>query len=94
MKLGVFTKQPREKRSYSVTYEDAMDAGDNVISAEVLSIVPAGLVVSQPIIVNPRVKFFASEGTDSISYTVTLLVKTEDGQEFEDEVVFKVKEIK
>lgn len=92
MKLGTFTKQPRERRSYSTTYEDALDPGDNIKSAELLGVTPVGLIV-EAIVADPRVKFFVEGGTSGTTYTIAYLAKSEDGQTFEDEFGVKVKEI-
>lgn len=94
MKLGTFQKQPRERRSYSITYEDALAPGDNLRKVEVLSVTPADLIVDQVTLLDPRVKLFADAGTDGTTYRIELLVTTEDGQTFEDEFTIKVKEIK
>lgn len=94
MKLGSFHKQPRERRSYTITYEDALTPGDNVKTAEILAVTPAGLIIDQITIADPRVKLFAGDGADGTTYRVELLVTTEDGTTFEDEFTIKVKEIK
>lgn len=94
MKLGTFQKQPRERRSYSITYEDALNPGDNLSTVQLLGVTPVGLTVDVPVIVDPRVKLWAEGGTSGTAYTVAILVTTEDGTSFEDEVTIKVKEIK
>lgn len=95
MKLGTYTKQPRERQSYTIYYGDAMDAGDNIKTAALLAVAPLGLVVDQITIINngSRVKFWAASGTAGVTYKATFTVVTEDGRTFEDEVIFKVKEV-
>lgn len=92
MKLGTFSKQPNEKESYTITYEDALTDGDNVISATA-AVEPAGLTINGIEIADPRVKFWASGGVVDTRYKVTITATTEDGRVLEDEITFKIKEI-
>lgn len=92
MRLGTFEKQPGERRSYTITYEDVLHAGDNLKSVTLKSVVPEGLVVDQVTNLDPRLRFYADEGVDKTNYKLTFVILTEDGERFEDEVVIKVKE--
>lgn len=92
MKLGTVTKQPVEKFSYTISYEEALTVGDNVESATA-EVTPVGLVIDNVAVIDPRVKFWASEGTAGITYKVTLTVITADGRTFQDEILFKIKEV-
>jgi hypothetical protein len=92
MKLGTIVQQPSERRTYTITYEDSLTAGDNLKTAVVKSIAPDGLVVDQVTLLDPRVRFFVSGGVDQTSYKVTFTVATEDSQVFEDEITVKIKE--
>jgi len=91
MKLATFTKQPAERESYTISYEEALTDGDNVLSATAV-IDPVGLTIDGITIADPVVRFWASGGTDGTRYKVTLTVTTEDGRVMEDEVYFKTKE--
>lgn len=92
MRLGSITKQPAERFSYTVDYADALTQGDNVQSATAI-VSPIGLTIENVGVYDPRVKFWASGGTTGISYKVTLTVTTADGRVFQDEIVFKIKEV-
>lgn len=92
MRLGQFIKQPGETESYTVTYEDDLTAGDNLESVALVSVVPVGLVVDQIFVFDPRVRFFASGGTDGVVYKVTIRATTADSRILEDEIIIKVKE--
>jgi len=92
MKLGSVNKQPAERFSYTITYEDALTPGDNIQTATA-TVFPAGLTIENVGVYDPRVKFWASGGTDGVAYKVTVTANTADGRTFQDEVVLKVKEI-
>lgn len=94
MKLGTVQKQPGERESFTLTYEDTLHPGDNVKTATLKSITPVGsLVIDQITVIDPRVRFWAEFGDDKVNYKATFVVTTEDGRRFEDEVVIKVKEL-
>lgn len=92
MKLGTVEKQPGETESYTLDYEDDLSVGDNVQTAELISVTPEGLTVSQIFVIDPRVRFFASGGSTGTSYKATFKVTTADGRILEDEVIIRVKE--
>lgn len=92
MNIGNTTKQPSEKLSYTADYSLALTAGDNVQSATV-SASPAGLTIDNVAVYDPRVKFWASGGTDGEVYKITLTVSTTDGRVFQDEIYMSVEEI-
>ena len=94
MRLGNYEQQPRERESYTMNYEDALSTGDYLPdnAAVLQSVEPADLVVDQITTISPRVRFFASGGTDKTTYLLTFLVTSADGRTFEDEVQIKVKE--
>ena len=92
MKLATITKQPAERFSYTVSYEDALTTGDNVESATA-EVSPSGLVLENVGVYDPRVKLWVSGGTNGTSYKVTLTVGTADGRVFQDELVFRIKEL-
>ncbi len=92
MKLATVNKQPAERFSYTVFYGDALTEGDNLetVTAEVS---PSGLVVDNVGVYDPRVKIWVSGGTHGVAYKVTLTVNTADGRVFQDELIFKIKEL-
>jgi len=92
MKLGTKTKQPGERRSYTINYIDAITSDDTVMTATLKTAPPVELVVDQITVISPRVRFFVAGGTDGMSYKLTFVVVTNDGLTFEDEVTIKVKE--
>ena len=92
MKLATINKQPAERFSYTVSYEDALTVGDNVQSATA-EVSPSGLVVDNVGVYDPRVKIWVSAGTAGTTYKVTLTVVTADVRTFQDELVFRIKEL-
>ena len=92
MRVGVVNKQPAERFSYTVDYSGALTDGDNVQTA-VAEVSPAGLVVDNVSAIDPRVRFWAAGGEHGTTYKVTLTVGTADGRVFQDEIVFKIKEL-
>lgn len=92
MKLATITKQPAERFSYTVSYVEALTDGDNLETATA-SVSPAGLQVDNLGVYDPRVKIWVSGGTNGAIYKVTLTVNTADGRTFQDELVFKIKEL-
>ena len=92
MKLGTKIKQPGERRSYTINYEDAITSDDTILTAVLKSTPPVELVVDQITVISPRVRFFVAGGTDGVNYKLTFTVTTNDGLTFEDEVTIKVKE--
>lgn len=93
MKVGTFSKQPRERISNSILYGDSLDEGDELSS--VLSCVaePAGLTVSPVLASETRVRIWAEGGEDGVIYKITVVVHTAGGEIFEDELVCKVRAI-
>lgn len=93
MRLGMIQQQPGERLTYSITYEDALTAGDNVLSAEA-TVDPAGeLVVESVGVIDPRVRLWVSGGVSGRRYTVTITTTTADGNIFEDELIFAIRDI-
>ena len=92
MKLATITKQPIEKFSYTINYAEAITDGDNVESVTVTSS-PDGLTISNVGVYDPRVKFWVADGTNGVAYKVTITTYTADGRIFQDEVIFKIKEV-
>jgi hypothetical protein len=92
VKLGSVNKQPGETESYTVSYEDALTTGDNLVSTSVTS-TPSGLTIAAPFVVSPRVRMFISGGTDGVSYKIEVTTVTADGRVLEDEFTVKVKEL-
>ncbi len=102
MRLGTVTKQPNETESFTVSYIDALTAGDIVIAATATvavygavppGVVPALITLTPMVIANPRVRMFASGGTDGVTYKIELLTVTNDGRVLNDEFFIKVKDV-
>lgn len=93
MRLGMTSKQPREKKSYSIVYEDALDAGDEVSAVISCTVSPEGLIAVPVLASETRCRLWVSGGDDNTMYTITLIVLTAGGEELEDELRVRVKEI-
>lgn len=92
MNLGTIDKQPAERQSYTVNYQDALTDADNVASA-VVTVTPAGLTIDTIGVYDPRVRFFASGGLSGITYKVQVTTTTDEGRVFQDELYFRIREI-
>lgn len=93
MKVGTFTKQPGEKISNSILYEDALDVGDYLETVVSCVATPPGLGVVAGLAGNDRVRIWYENGSSGVTYKVTITVTTHQGERFEDEVTCKVKEV-
>jgi len=101
MNLGTYSKQPRERTPYTINYSDALSAGDRVSQSDVqITTSDPAFTVDQITVLDDaasgttqsRLRFFVNGGTDRTTVKVTVLVATVDGEVFEDEVIFKVKD--
>lgn len=93
MKVGSFTKQPGERISNSITYEDALDVADYLETVKSCTASPAGLGVSAGLASSNRTRVWYEGGTAGVDYKVTVVVTTHNGERFEDEVICKVREV-
>lgn len=94
MKVGTFPKQPGERLSNSISYEDALDVDDYLDTVVSCVSSPAGLSVNAGLADNKRARIWYEGGTHGVDYTVTVTVTTHGGERFEDEVICKVREVK
>jgi len=92
MKFKADNKQPAERFSYTIDYSDALTIGDNIETATA-SVSPTGLTIDNVGVYDPSVKFWASGGTDGVTYKVTVTSYTTDGRIFQDEVSLRIKEV-
>ena len=90
-KIGTFTKQPAEKESYSIDYEDDLEASDGIFSA-ISAIDGAGLTLVSKSIFGTRVKVILLGGTVGTKYKVTVTATTNDGRILQDEFFVNIKE--
>ncbi|MCK2097519.1 hypothetical protein [Thauera aromatica] len=94
MKLGSVTKQPGERVSISISYTDALDAGDEVTLVESCTVDPAGVLTASPSLVSTdRVRVWIDGGEDGVIYKITVTISTAGGERLEDEVFFKVRAV-
>lgn len=93
VKVGSFQKQPGERISNSIMYEDALDVGDYLETVESSVALPSGLTVNAGLADSKRVRVWYEGGTDRVEYVVTVVVTTHFGERFEDEIICKVREV-
>lgn len=93
MKVGSFTKQPGERISNSITYEDSLDVDDYIETVDSCTATPAGLSVSAGLANSTRSRVWYEGGTHGVDYKVTVVVATHNGERFEDEIICKVREV-
>lgn len=96
MKLARFTKQPSERKRYSIDYSDWLDTGETISAVTFLPspVATGGLEIDASSITpsGTSVVFFANYGVSGTTYTVTVTVTTSGGQIKEDEILFSVRE--
>jgi len=93
MRLGVTTQQTTEKKSYSFVYQDALDKNDHLDQVLLCTAEPNDLNVSPVLASDTRCRVWCDGGTNGTSYKVTLRVSTAGGEELEDELIIRVKDI-
>lgn len=98
MKIATVKKQPREKRSWAISYKDALDTSDEIInvtsSVEIEGSTDVADLNVSVFNSTPQVRITADGGTDGVKYKITILVTTTNTNEiFEDELYVQVKEI-
>ena len=89
--LGIFTKQPAEKESYSIDFSDDLEQTDGIASATT-AVDPAGLTLVSSLLVGNRVKVTVLGGTVATKYKLTVTATTDDGRILQDEFVVKIKD--
>lgn len=92
MKLGTVTQQPTERQSYTIDYSEALTDGDNVETAWA-TVSPEGLIVENVSPIDPKVRLWVTGGVSGTSYKVTVTTNTADGRIFQDELIFKIKDL-
>ena len=97
MLLGKFDKQPAEIEVYGVTYTDATDFDETLLTATASVVDLAGvastMTLSPCTISDKNVRVQASAGTDGAEYKITIVVDTSTGRRMEDELIIRVKEV-
>lgn len=90
--LGRFTKQPAEKESYSIEFEDDLTGTDSIATA-VSTVSPEGLTLVSTLVIGTRVKVLVSGGAASgTRHKVTVTATTDDGRTLQDEFIVVIKE--
>ena len=86
MIIGAVIQQPNEFLDYDIDYTTLVTAPGDSLSTVVASVTPAGLTVSGLVKDSSTGKLWASNGTDGVLYTVTILATTTQGRIKEDEI--------
>ena len=90
--LGRFTKQPAEKESYSIEFEDDLVDADAVASATAV-VEPVGLKLESTLVIGTRVKILVSGGGSvGTRHKITVTATTDDGRILQDEFYVVIKE--
>ena len=90
--LGRFTKQPAEKESYSIEFEDDLVDADAIASATAV-VEPVGLVIESTLVIGTRVKILVSKGGPvGTRHKITVTATTDDGRILQDEFYVVIKE--
>lgn len=91
MRLGKFAKAPDDRKRYTITYTDWLDAGETIENVE-FTVDNDTLTVDGDEINGDGniVSFFVSGGDDGVTYNVLVEIETSGGQIKEDLVLFAV----
>jgi len=94
------TKQPSEVWTLAVEYQNRLATGETLTNPSATAIredtgadVTAAFLNNPPVVVGTQVKFTIKDGTDGITYKVTVRVDTNTGQHFEADIHVRVKQI-
>ena len=93
MRLGTVTQQSTERKSYSVDYTDALDAGDGISQVLWCAASDDSLTVTPVMVSETRVRLWVSGGVSNVTYVITLRVATAGGEILEDELICRVKDL-
>ena len=92
--LGVVTKQPREILDFDIDYATVLANRVDTLTTITTEITPATpLTVVSATVFGSRVKVTISNGTNAITYKITILADTASGLKYEDEVSVLVEEV-
>ena len=90
--LGRFTKQPAEKESYSIEFEDELVNTDAIAFASSV-VEPAGLNLESTLVIGTRVKILVSGGGPvGTRHKITVTATTDDGRILQDEFYIVIKD--
>lgn len=94
-RLGKFTKDPDERKRYTIDYDAWLDAGELISSvtyAVTLDTTPALSIESSQVSVDGRsVSFFVAGGVDDGDYDVHVTMTSDGGQIKEDVVRYNIR---
>jgi len=92
----ILTKQPWEKRYYSMDFENLMVSGETistkVVTSEVLGGGTTDLSITSDIISGQTVEMWIESGTHAKRYRVEVRVTTSLGQKLEGDGILKVRD--
>ncbi|HEY9701465.1 MAG TPA: hypothetical protein V6C58_03425 [Allocoleopsis sp.] len=93
--LGTITKQSREVGDSDISYTNYLAQRPALvdIQSHVTEVSPAGLTISSNLYDNNKVKIIFSNGTNGVTYKVTVLATTSEGLVLEDEIHIAIKDI-
>lgn len=93
MRLGTVTQQSGERKAYSITYDKALDEGDEISSVLSCTASSEELEVSPVLASESRVRVWVQGGVSGATYTITVRVETAGGEILEDELICRVKDV-
>ena len=90
--LGRFTKQPAERETYSIEFEDDLVDADAIASATA-DVEPVGLNLESTLVIGTRVKILVSGGGPvGTRHKITVTATTDDGRILQDEFYIVIKD--
>jgi hypothetical protein len=91
-KIKKFPKQPDEILDYDVSFEDYLNARNDIIDAHFVTADP-GITVEYSIVNDKTVKVWLSGGEDGEEYAVCVTVDTRDGRQKQGDFILQVREL-
>ena len=92
MSVQTLTKQPSESRQYAMEFAPMLEPGETLTAVSSVAATPTGLTLVGPAAFSGSVaQQRISGGTDAVTYKVTFVVTTTDGNTLEAEGYLRVK---
>jgi hypothetical protein len=86
-------KQPSESRVYAIDFRNLLAAGDTCKTVSSLAVSPAGVTLGTGAASGTFVRFRASGGTAGVTYQITAVVVTTNGDTLEGDGLLAVEQL-
>lgn len=86
-------KQPSESRVYAIDFRNLLASGDSCKTVSSLTVDPAGIALGNSTASGTFVRFRCAEGTDGVTYKITCVVTTTNGDTLEGDGLLAVTQL-